>query len=119
MTGLSILLPWPPSTNDLWRAVKLRGNIMSARYRDWVREAELALAVQPHHAVEGPVAIRLQLCPPTNRAYDPDNFIKAVIDFLHGRDLIDGDSNKTVRRIIVECDEGFNGVWAHIDPVAP
>ena len=115
MTGLSILLPWPPSTNDLWRAVKRR-NIMSARYRDWVSAAESALSAQPHRLVEGPVAIRLELCPPTNRAYDPDNFVKAVLDFLRGKEVIEGDSNRTVRKLTVECSEGFNGVWAHIDP---
>ena len=30
----TLFFPWPPSTNDLWRACKGR-NILSARYRSW------------------------------------------------------------------------------------
>ena len=116
MTGLSILLPWPPSTNDLWRAVKRR-NIMSQRYREWVAEAEHALQLQPHHAIAGPFKIELQLCPPTNRVYDPDNFVKAVMDFLVGSNLVEGDSNRYVKQLTVTPSRGFNGVWAHIEPV--
>lgn len=115
-TGLSILLPWPPSTNELWRAVKGR-NIMSARYRDWVKSADVALAVQPHRSIKGQVKIELQLCPPTNRVYDPDNFQKAPLDFLVSREVIDGDSNRVIRQLIATPCEGFNGVWAHIDPI--
>jgi crossover junction endodeoxyribonuclease RusA len=124
MTALAILLPWPPSRNALWRAVSRgRSRIMlkSREYNDWWAEAEKALKTQDHHRTAGRVEIALELHPPTRREYDPDNYSKAILDFLVGASLIDGDSHKTIRKITtVPFDRGIRewcGVWATIQPV--
>jgi Holliday junction resolvase RusA-like endonuclease len=124
MTGLSILLPWPPSRNALWRAVSMgRARVMmkSRAYNDWWKEAEIALASQKHHRTPGKVTIGLELHPPTKREYDPDNYSKAILDFLVWSSLIDGDTHKTIRKITtVPFEKGireWQGVWTHIDPV--
>ena len=41
----TLFFPWPPSTNDLWRACKGR-NILSARYRSWRDAGTKELMIQ-------------------------------------------------------------------------
>ena len=117
MTGVSVLLPWPPSTNSLWRAFKGR-NVMSARYRAWITEATRAIGEQQTPYISGPVKVALEFSPPTKRSFDLDNYCKAVLDMLCHANVIEADDKDIVTEITLKLGAGFTGVWAHVDQVA-
>ena len=62
----TFLLPWPPSVNGIWRAVRGR-NILSQRYRHWREAASKALLLQRPKPVFGPVRVAIELAPPDRR----------------------------------------------------
>lgn len=101
-----IYLPWPPSTNALYRAVSRGGrtvsNIMSKAYREWRQKAAAEIQLlKPLPAYTGRVDLWITLHPPTERAYDGDNRLKALIDALVDAGIIMGDSNRYIRRYFV------------------
>lgn len=106
-------LPWPPTVNDIWRAVKGR-NILSKRYRSWRARALAELVVQRERGrlnpVSGPVTVSIDLYPPDGRIFDIDNRIKACLDALVEACIIEADDLRTVRGVCVKacevCKEG-------------
>jgi crossover junction endodeoxyribonuclease RusA len=116
MTGLSILLPWPPSTNTLWRAVRGR-NILSEKYRAWRQAAGMELMMQQPKKHLGPVAITIELCSPDKRRWDIDNKTKATLDLLVEHGVIEDDSASILKELTVRIGEGFTGAWVGIKPV--
>lgn len=116
---LSILLPWPLSTNKLWRAVRMGrsriGNILSAEARDWKKEATVMLSQQSPRMFHCPVEITIALSAPTRRAFDLDNRTKIILDLLVSCAVIQDDSNRFVKRLLVEeSDEDFTGALVTI-----
>lgn len=90
-----ITIPFPPSTNSLWRAVKGR-NIKSKAYREWEREAGYEILVQTRGLdarIFGPVNVTIKLRKPDKRRRDVDNHIKAPLDLIVAHGLIDDDRN--------------------------
>lgn len=94
---LSILLPYPPSANLLWRAVPRRGVLLSEVGRLYRSYAIIAACgaigrpvpveadepVAPHWPADTRLAVRLDAFPPDRRARrDLDNIPKAVGDAL-------------------------------------
>jgi len=81
-------LPFPPSTNTIWRSLRtgpLAGRVLlSAAGREYRRAVNAAVAVQNGRrgAISGRVRVGIQLHPPTRRRLDLDNRIKAVLDAL-------------------------------------
>jgi crossover junction endodeoxyribonuclease RusA len=104
---VALVLPWPPSANSLWRAVKGR-NIMSARYRDWQYEAGQCVGLQNPPNVKGPVNLTIELTPPDRRRIDLDNRLKAVIDLLVKHRVIEADDNTVVRQIVARWVDNDN-----------
>ena len=83
-----IHLPFPPSVNALWRAVKGR-NIKSAQYRAWEKEAGWSLNHNPSWIghQNKPYHLDITLVRPDKRKRDLDNVgSKAISDLLvkHG-----------------------------------
>lgn len=114
---LTCLLEWPPSTNELWRTFKGR-SILSRRARDWTRDGIDALKLQNLTPIKGQFTVLIELAPPHNRPYDPDNRQKAVLDLLVREGYIEGDTNRFVRAIHVIPDApGFIGVRVTITPL--
>lgn len=113
-------LPWPISTNSIWRSVNGR-NILSESARNWIEAADLELGLQKRQSVKGPVEISIQLCPPNKRKYDLDNRAKVTIDALVRNGIIEADDNTIVRKLTIE--ESNNGepstAYVTISSVAP
>jgi crossover junction endodeoxyribonuclease RusA len=84
---LELELPFPPSVNSCWRAVRGR-TILSARGREY--RAKAIRACRDAEVVDGPVSVKIYLYPPDRRRRDVDNYAKAILDALvHARVLRD------------------------------
>ena len=86
MSGYRLVLPWPPSTNRLWRHVmigKSMRTIVSREGRNYKAAVQLACMEQgaPKGMAEK-VAMRIKLEPPDKRCRDIDNALKALLDSL-------------------------------------
>jgi len=105
-------MPWPPSVNKCCRAVPARrrggGSARGVRVplsrggRAYRREACARLAAwrRGKRPMAGRLAVTVELLPPTRRAIDIDNRIKALLDALqHGGVLVD---DGQVDRLTVE-----------------
>jgi crossover junction endodeoxyribonuclease RusA len=109
---LTVTLPFPPSTNALWRAVRGR-NIKSEPYRKWEAEAMgIVMAERPRlnpHKVTGPYSISIVAERPDARRRDLGNLEKAASDLLVTMGLIHDD-----------CDaERIELRWSGIAPKKP
>lgn len=96
-------LPFPPSTNNLWRQAKNhgpRGNVyIDKRYWKWKRAADAAVLVNRQYPrtnkIIGPfeVCIYLSLEERGARRVDGDNRIKALLDWCQSREIIADDND--------------------------
>lgn len=88
----TLTLPYPPSANRLWRAVKGR-QIKSAAYRSWLAEAAVLIAAQRPKPVAGLYRLTLIATRPDKRRRDIDNLIKPCGDALVQSGVIGDDSD--------------------------
>ena len=112
---------WPPSTNDLWRAVKGR-NILSRRARLWTEAASLELIAQGIERIIGPVHVRVELNSPWKRPYDPDNRIKALLDLLVKNSILEDDKDSIIHRLEIVTrgfEATFTGARVTIEGLSP
>ena len=80
---MTILLPWPPSTNHTWQ--KGNGRVfLSAQTRTFRKAvASIVLASRMARPALGALEVRVTLYPPDKRRRDADNFAgKALFDAL-------------------------------------
>lgn len=109
----SVQLPKPLSVNNLYiNNPKTRGRFPSPEYRAWKKEAGLMLMAQRPRCAVGPVEIGIVV---EESRGDIDNRIKCVIDALVENGIIDGDTNKTVRKVTAEWG-GVIGASVEIRP---
>lgn len=88
---MEIWMPWPPSTNSIWRNVGRRTLLSKeARlYRNRARGELLAQGVA-NVRLGGRLAVRITLYPGDRRSFDIDNKLKALLDALtHSRVWLD------------------------------
>jgi Holliday junction resolvase RusA-like endonuclease len=111
----TLFMLWPISTNNLWRAVRGR-NILSERYRFWLKAASLELMVQHPKAFKGPVRVAIALSSPTKRPFDLDNRAKAVLDLLVHNLVIESDSCTIVRYLEIGLTDKAPGAYVTITP---
>jgi crossover junction endodeoxyribonuclease RusA len=78
---VTLSIPYPPSANRLWRAVKGR-NIKSQAYRQWMAEAVLTIRAQRPRGIAGRYHLRVAASAPDRRHRDIDNLSKALSDAL-------------------------------------
>lgn len=95
---MEVTLPWPPSTNTIWRRFGRR-IIKSKRYTEFETNASAALAELTYSTLEGDVEVIIELYPPTRRRFDIDNYIKAVLDVLTQNRVWNDDSQVTVLHV--------------------
>lgn len=94
-----IVLPFPPSVNNLFVNAGKRGRIKSSRYEIWLNEAGWELKRQRPVKHAGPVSVTIALCPSDKRRRDADNGCKAVLDLLVKHQVIEGDDNRFVKAV--------------------
>lgn len=89
---ITIHIPVPPSTNNLFANVAKRGRVRSERYNAWLRVAGTELNLQRPQPIAGLVSVDLMMKRP-NASSDIDNRIKAALDLLVLHRLIEDDKN--------------------------
>src|SRR5215831_2819595 len=96
-----INLPFPPSTNQLWRSNRRRVH-RSAAYQKWIQQADnfaLMGAVHRQPAMPGYFMAEIHLSTSAGKG-DIDNRVKAVLDWAQSRALVQDD--KLCRRLTIE-----------------
>lgn len=96
--SMTLKLPMPPSTNNLFVNTKGVGRTISKQYREWREAAAGALWEQRKQFFDGQVKITIVISD-RGRASDLDNRAKACIDFTVKHGFIKSDSRETVRAI--------------------
>ncbi|WP_421329865.1 RusA family crossover junction endodeoxyribonuclease [Aeromonas veronii] len=101
----TVTLPWPPSTNRIWRNVAVSGKprtLLSQEGRVYRKAAADACLVAKLAGKQIPdrLALRLVVQAPDRRARDLDNTVKAVQDALTHAGLWLDDSQ--IDRLLVE-----------------
>jgi crossover junction endodeoxyribonuclease RusA len=89
---VSIDLPFPPSTNNLFVNKKKGGRYRSKGYEAWRAEAGWILKSQRPEHITGVVNVTIELGKPDNRRRDLDNLNKPILDLLVDHWVIDDDS---------------------------
>lgn len=107
---LEINLPYPPSTNRIWRASGGPGGrkvYVAPEYATWKQQADVMLMARRGwmmHRITGAFEVDIALCPPKGKQRgDLDNRIKAILDFLQRSTIISNDKH---------C-ERITAYWAH------
>lgn len=90
MPGGAFSIPFPPSTNAIWRSVRGRV-IKSDRYRLWLRDAGWIVRAQKPKQIDGPFNITIVANRPDRRKRDLDNIAKATLDLLANCQVITND----------------------------
>lgn len=113
---LSLDLPFPPSSNNLFVNGR-RGRFVSPAYAAWKKEAGAAIKQQiGDQAVSGPYALQIRFVRPSRRRMDLDNRVKAVIDLLAWMKVTDDDSELQSLRVRWVADGP--ACWVAIRPCA-
>lgn len=111
----SFELPYPPSTNSLFRNVPGKGRVKTQRYLRWEVEAGWELKRQRVNAIPGPVHFSMIVERKGGRR-DLDNTIKPVLDLLVSHQILADDSMKNVPLISVAASETAKGVMVMLTP---
>lgn len=91
-----LLLPYPPSVNELFANNRATGGRFKTRkYKAWIHEAGWMIQTQKHHHHHHKCKVRFTLLvrkPDDNRKRDAGNLCKAVEDLLVRHQIIVDDS---------------------------
>lgn len=86
-----ITLPYPPSVNTYWRAVKGR-MLISRDGREYKQAVGVHVLTNGRRKVmTGRLAMTIEIYPPDNRRRDIDNTAKAVLDALGTANVYEDD----------------------------
>lgn len=94
-------LPFPPSTNHIWRRTGRRV-FRAAKYIRWLENADMAVLAckqYPRQKLHGPFSAHILLNISAGHG-DADNRIKAVLDWCVSRAIVDDDMH--CRKLTVE-----------------
>lgn len=115
MNSWTIVLPFPTSTNNLHRNVKVNVRPKSKAYKNWIKEADgFALQQKPFFIFEKRVDITVYLCGGTD-ASDCDNYLKAPIDYVVSLGVIKDDKKEHVRSAKAEWNDDCPGALIFIE----
>lgn len=92
MNAVTLTLPYPPASNNLFANSKSGGRFKSARYTAWATEAGWEAKRQRAGRIEGPYALYIVACRPDARRRDLANLEKAVSDLLVSAGIVEDDS---------------------------
>jgi len=112
-----LTLPFPVSVNAMFADGKTRRH-KSQRYCDWLLEAGYTLNAQKPPKIIGPYQITYAFQEGQDkRERDAFNLEKGVTDLLVKHGVVEGDSNKYLRKGSVEWDRSVIGVRITITPL--
>ena len=102
---ITLDLPMPPSTNQIWRRSAKTGMHLSKDYKAWKVQCDRHLVMTRTYpkgcTIHGPCEAHILLNIEAARAgSDADNRIKALMDYLQRIELIDNDN--LVMKYIIE-----------------
>lgn len=117
MSPQSFHVDWPPTANLMWRHSRGQ-NYLSARYKQWKKDAGWQLKAQHARSIVGPVSITILLCKPTKQAIDLDNRVKPLLDLLVNCGVIEDDNDSVIHEIHVKKGEGFQGAKITVTPLS-
>lgn len=107
-------MPLPISTNNIFFNLPQGGRGKTARYKKWLHDAGMMLVCQRAKPVMGQVEINIVVSEKSR--CDPDNAIKALLDAIVSRGLIEDDSPRFVRRLTLERSDKIEGSLITIRP---
>lgn len=110
--AVSVDLPLPVSTNDLWRPAGGR-MVKTERYRVWARAAADAIGLQRPGCVSGPYSLTLLVNRRRRSRADLGNMEKGVSDALQAACVIDNDLD--AERIVIEWSDSVLGCRAIVE----
>jgi Holliday junction resolvase RusA-like endonuclease len=113
----TLLIPFPPATNNLFINLRKGGRARSERYNDWIAEALAMLGRQelPKEPYRGPVSLEIAVGRPDNRKRDIDGVLKPALDLLERAQVYENDSQ--VHRLNVYWCPQTVGVCATVMPL--
>lgn len=118
MSAAVLMMPFPPTTNNLFASLKSGRRIKSESYRVWEREADFQLMQQkPLPYFDNPVMLTLHLGKPDKRKRDVSNTIKAVEDMLVTAGVLKDD--ELVHDVRARWDDTVQGCMCEITPLRP
>ena len=90
---ISLILPFPPSVNRLWRATKGGRVYRSQKYVEWRTRAMWQISLQAKgKTIDGPYKLTILAVKPDKRKRDIGNLEKAVSDILVSQKIVEDDS---------------------------
>lgn len=95
MTDTIIDLAMPPSVNSIWRHSRSTGKVYLAdRYKTWKRDADNRYLAHKRDwlPIKGRFSIVITLDARKQGRSDPDNRVKAALDWLQRVELIENDN---------------------------
>lgn len=87
-----LMLPMPPSVNNLYRNIRGGGRVSTRAYREWRAEAYHAIKFAKPPYYSGRVRLTMAFGRPDERRRDVSNFVKAIEDALVHMMVIEDDS---------------------------
>lgn len=90
---IKVRIPYPPSTNRIWRQGNGRVH-KSQEYKDWIALSawEIRAQIGPHPVITEPFKLTVRINRPDRRKRDLDNLLKPILDLLGHYGLIENDS---------------------------
>lgn len=101
-----VIVPLPPSVNNLFATVRGGRRVKSKAYKAWIAESVPTIEKLFRH--ESPYAVLMTVCGKVNKQRDIDNMVKPILDCLVQCGVIDNDTIAHVKRVTIEVKEG---VW--------
>lgn len=96
---IEVTMPWPPSTNSIWRNVGKR-TLLSKEARVYRNRARGELLAQgaANTKLEGRLGVEVVLYPHNRQSFDIDNKLKALLDAMtHSRVWLDDSQVDEIR----------------------
>lgn len=105
VAAVTISLPYPPATNNLYFNAPGVGRVKTERYQNWNDEAAAMIAQQRPGRVAGEFKAEIIVSRPDKRRRDLDGVIKPILDCLV-RNRITGDDHLAQEINVVWTAEG-------------
>lgn len=111
----ALWLPFPPTVNNLFAHATVGGHTRrfpTKKYKLWRKEAWVRIKQEKLPRFDGPVAIRIDLTPPSSARRDVDNYSKAILDALVEARVLNDDSQ--VQKLLCAWDHNCTDPGAFI-----